>query len=240
MPPTLQSILLADAVHHEPGTGRVTVAGIFDTVSVAPGTDYTAGAVVYFVVRGVHGRGKLTLAYVDLALDLVLVRRVVYFEEDGPSETIGFAVRVDTIPVPRPGSFAWEVYHESELLGAARVEAVHDQTGGRAAGGTTRSTHNLTQVGSGNEWEHRGATFRFPVHVRAARGGFEAVPTTIREAFAGGAGTETAAVESLEDLLAEMIRQGFHVGYPFTRTAPPPTPPDAREWVAVVHVDMTG
>jgi hypothetical protein len=129
MTPTLQPILLADAAHQEPNTGRVTVAGIFDTVSVAPGTDFTAGAVVFFVVRGVHGRVKLSLTYVDLSDDRVLVERPVYVEADSPLETIDFTVRVNTIPVPHPGSFAWELYHESELLGSARIEAVHNPAG---------------------------------------------------------------------------------------------------------------
>lgn len=123
MSPTLQSIWLAQAVDQD-DSGRVTVSGIFDTLLVERGSDYTSGAFVFFAVRGVHGEAALRLVYVDLADDeTILVERNLRVN-GSPLETTDVSVRINHIPVPHMGTYAWEVFHGDERLGTTRVEAM--------------------------------------------------------------------------------------------------------------------
>lgn len=126
MSPTLQSIWLAQSVEQD-DRGRVTVSGMFDTMLVDEGMDYTSGAVIFFAVRGVHGRADLKLVYIDLADDeTILLERDVRVEGT-PLETTDVSVRINRIPAPHLGVFAWELFCGEERLGSTRVRAMDRQ-----------------------------------------------------------------------------------------------------------------
>ena len=121
MTPILQTLWMADAVEYDPDTGRATLRGIFNTIRVDEGAEFAAGGCVFFAIRGVHGQVRLTLRYVDLRDERQLLTRPV--RVDGtPLETIDFTVRVNQIPVPHAGVFAWELLLGDEMLGVTRVE----------------------------------------------------------------------------------------------------------------------
>ncbi|HUR55014.1 MAG TPA: hypothetical protein VMZ71_12855 [Gemmataceae bacterium] len=126
MIPTLQSLWLVDRVEFDETTRKVNLLGLFDQIAVTPGADFTTGASVFFALRGVHGEAQLTLFYVDLEDGEALLERPLRVE-GSPLETTDFSVRVNRIPVPHAGSYAWELHCGSELLGTARVEAVVNQ-----------------------------------------------------------------------------------------------------------------
>ena len=126
MSPTLQSIWLAQSVERD-NSGRVTVSGIFDTLIADRGSDYTSGAVVFFAVRGIHGHAALRLVYVDLADDeTMLVERNLRID-GSPLETTDVSVKINRIPVPHPGTYAWEVFYGDERLGTTRINAMDRQ-----------------------------------------------------------------------------------------------------------------
>lgn len=75
-----------------------------------------------FAVRGVHGEARLTLQYIDLSNDHLLIERPVRVEGE-PLDTTDMSVRVNRIPVPHPGVYAWDLYAGVELLGTCRVTA---------------------------------------------------------------------------------------------------------------------
>lgn len=122
MSPSLQAIWLMDAVDWDETTGKLTLSGCFDRIDIPEGAEYTEGAVVFFSVRNVRGQARLKLMCVDLRTDEVLVDRDV-IATGSPLETTDIAVRINRIPVPHPGVYAWEVYHGRTLLGTMRYEA---------------------------------------------------------------------------------------------------------------------
>ncbi len=123
MVPTLQSLWLVDAVELDSETGKVSLSGLFNRVDVPADADYAAGATIFFSLRGVHGEVRLTLLYVDLLDDAALLERPIRIEGQ-PLETTDVSVRVNQIPVPHPGSYAWELFYGAESLGSARIDVV--------------------------------------------------------------------------------------------------------------------
>jgi hypothetical protein len=124
MSPTLQALWLVDSVDHDESTGKISLRGLFDRLVVSPGTESAGGATVFFAVRGIHGEARLRLLYVDLSDDEILIERPVRVEGE-PLDTTDLSVRVNRIPVPHPGMFAWELYFENDLLGSARIEVAY-------------------------------------------------------------------------------------------------------------------
>jgi hypothetical protein len=122
MNPTLQSIWLVDSAEQDPNTGKVNLSGLFNHIDVPAGADYASGATVFFAIRGVHGHARLTLWYVDLSDNGVLLERHIRVEGD-PLDTTDVSVRVNRIPVPHSGEYAWELYAGDDQLGTARVTA---------------------------------------------------------------------------------------------------------------------
>jgi Family of unknown function (DUF6941) len=120
--PSLQALWLADEVVPNPVDGKVTVSGIFDQITVRPGTDFTSPASLFFALRDVHGKVELTLLYVDLANNEVLVERKLSVQGT-PLLTTDVCVSLPRIPVPHAGCYAWELHWENEMLGASRLEA---------------------------------------------------------------------------------------------------------------------
>jgi hypothetical protein len=100
MIPTLQSLWLVDSVIRNEEAGKIVLAGLFNQIEVAQGTDYTAGAWVFFSVRGVHGVADLNLIYVDLSDDETLLEQP-FRVEGGPLETTDVAIStVSTFRTP--------------------------------------------------------------------------------------------------------------------------------------------
>ena len=120
-PPSLISIWLADAVTQSEETSKVTVSGIFDGIEIQPDTEFAAGAVVFFAVTNVHVPTRLKLLYVDLADDEIVLERDVLVDAT-PLEATDITVRVNRIPVPHAGPFAWEVFCGEERIGSTRLE----------------------------------------------------------------------------------------------------------------------
>ncbi len=129
MCPTLQPMFFAETVRQHPTTGRVTIADIFDTVVVRPGSDYTEGATIFFALRNVHGEARMTLACVDLAEDEVLLERPVRVTAES-LETTDVTVLVNRFPVPHEGTYAWELIYGDETIASARFEAVYSRPEG--------------------------------------------------------------------------------------------------------------
>jgi hypothetical protein len=120
--PSLQALWLADEVAPNHDTGKVTVSGIFNQIEVELGADFTSPASLFFALRDVHGRVELTLLYVDLSTNEILVERELSVDGN-PLLTMDVSVSLPKIPVPHPGGYAWELHWENEMLGASRLEA---------------------------------------------------------------------------------------------------------------------
>jgi hypothetical protein len=124
MKPYLKAMWLADAVTLDAQTGKATITGIFDQIEVkAPSTAFTSPAVLFFGLRDGRGKVSLTLRYVDLDDNEILLERSIQVECDA-LRTADVVLTIPKIPVPHAGAFVWELYHGTDLLGSSRVEAV--------------------------------------------------------------------------------------------------------------------
>jgi hypothetical protein len=121
--PLLQAIYLAHEVSQD-NTGKLTVTRIFDQIEVEPGQDFTRQSYLFFTVRGVRGRTSLKLYYVDLQDNEVLLEKKLTLDGNDPLLGTTVCIPLPRLRVPHPGVYAWELFHESELLGSARVQVV--------------------------------------------------------------------------------------------------------------------
>ena len=119
----MQSLWLADAAAQDGATGKVNLAGLFDQIEVEAGTDFTAPAVLFFALRGIHGRVRLTLLYADVDGDVLLEHDIEVPGE--PLVTATVCRPIPRIPVPDPGVYTWELHFGDgeDILGSARVTA---------------------------------------------------------------------------------------------------------------------
>src|SRR5687767_10672869 len=114
--PSLQAMWLADDVSVDEATGKVTVSGIFNQIEIkAPETAFTSQAYLFFALSDVRTAADLRLCYVDLRTLEVLRERPIRVECADPLGVTDVLVEVNSMPVPHPGAYAWELYFGSEM-----------------------------------------------------------------------------------------------------------------------------
>jgi hypothetical protein len=120
--PTLQSLWLVEDVATDESTGKLTVVGLFNQIGLPSGAiEYNQPSAIFFSVTGVHGLADMKLCFVDLATLEVLLERPVRVNATDPLEVTDLVVRVNNMPVPHDGVYAWELYCDDELLGSSRL-----------------------------------------------------------------------------------------------------------------------
>jgi predicted RNase H-like HicB family nuclease len=218
MIPTLQSLWLVEAVEYDEGTGKVTLVGLFNRIDVSNDAGAVGGGSNFFSVRGVHGRVRLTLLYVDLSDDAALLDRRERAGERDPDPPrrqlrVGAVLRVR---VTRDGP-----------------DRGHDD-GVRApmAGTTRKATRRFAAAADGGWVEHRGDAYRHQVYLAARDGIFHASAATVPGVAATG-DTEDEAVTRLRDALAELYRAKRATGEPMPRVALAPPSGAISRWVIV-------
>lgn len=142
--PVLQALVLAERVYQDV-SGKKIIAGTFNRVSVrsrgALVEEQTApdGKVTKFVAGGMHGGSpyayisltdvvdgtSLVLQFVDLNRNRVLLEtRFEIANHHDRLATIELVVPLPLLPIPQPGTYAFEVVCEGDILGSHRIVAV--------------------------------------------------------------------------------------------------------------------
>ena len=122
MSPALQSIWFVEDVIADEQTNKITLEGIFNVIDVPPGAEtYDTPWILFFAVSGVRGRLQMRLLFVDLTTLDVLLDRPVIIEMDDPFEITDMWVRVNTLPAPRAGAYAWELHWDGTTVGSSRL-----------------------------------------------------------------------------------------------------------------------
>jgi hypothetical protein len=120
--PTLVSIWLVDEVNYDEETARSTLRGLFNGIVVPLGaSEHTTPFTVFFSVTDVRSRCACQLRLSDLSNLEVIYTRPVILEQVAPSEVLDVTVRVNSIPVPGPGEYAWDLFHGADILGGTRM-----------------------------------------------------------------------------------------------------------------------
>lgn len=120
--PTLVTIWLAEAVEIDDRTGGLNALGMFNRIVLPVGaTNYDTPFTVFFSVTDVRARVKCELRLIDLSDLEVVYARPVFLDPVGPDEVGDLYVRVNTLPVPHPGSYVFLLVLDGEPLGSTRL-----------------------------------------------------------------------------------------------------------------------
>ena len=120
--PVLQALVLADQVYVDALTGKKIVAGIFNQLRARKFPARFARQTYAFIcLTEVQGRVQLSLRYVDLTDNSVLLQTEFAVQSENPLQSVEVIIQVPPFPMPHPGVYAFEVLCENEPLGALRV-----------------------------------------------------------------------------------------------------------------------
>jgi len=138
--PILQALLLADKVYEDKATGKKIVAGIFSRILTVPNCGPTThvdadGKKTTHIQGGMHAgspsvyvslvdcKGKLsiTLRFVDLQDNNVLLQANLEVDCDDPLATVELVIPMPQLVPPHHGVFALELLCGDEPLGSLRI-----------------------------------------------------------------------------------------------------------------------
>lgn len=122
--PSLSSIWLAEDIIDE-DNGSTTLRGVFNQIALTSEKgEYESPFSVLFAVSDVRRRCRCELRLSDLADLSIIYRRPLILEIVSTWEVQDFTLRVNHLPISRPGDYVWELYLEDESLGSTRMTAV--------------------------------------------------------------------------------------------------------------------
>ena len=141
MRPVLQALVLADHVYQDV-TGKKIIAGTFNRVLFSPkrpmkeveapdgtkrkvtlGGMQSGSPYVYLSLTDVCQGTKLSLRFVNLADNAVLLATEIRVDCEDRLQTVEVVVPLPALPIKAPGAYALEVVCEGEILGFHRVRA---------------------------------------------------------------------------------------------------------------------
>lgn len=141
MKPVLQALVLAERVY-EDKTGKKIIAGtfnqvLFSTKPIGQKVDLPDGGVQHLVPGGLHGgspyayisltdvcdKTKLSLQFVNLTKNAVLMGTEILVECDNRLQTVEIVAPLPPLPIRESGTYAFEVVCEGEILGSYRITA---------------------------------------------------------------------------------------------------------------------
>ena len=122
--PVLQALVLADHVYEEV-SGKYIIAGTFNTVT-APDfpSQYQGSPCAYILLAEVHGQTTVSLRFVDLLDDKVLLRATIGIENADPLQSVQIGIHVPRLRLPHPGVYRFELLHDGVLLGSLRINVL--------------------------------------------------------------------------------------------------------------------
>ena len=129
--PTLQALVLADHIYVDGRTGKKVIAGTFSCLWAREfPTTYHAPTWAYVSLTNVQGECTLTLRYVDVSTNSVLMERgEVTFTSEDQFANHELVMQVPPIQMPQEGRYAFEVYAGDTLLGRTYIVARRAEQG---------------------------------------------------------------------------------------------------------------
>lgn len=122
--PVLQALILADHVYEDAGTGKKIIAGTFNALwSATFPQNFSRPTFAYVCLTDIRGGVRISLKYVDLASDQVLMETApIEISSPDPLQSVELCFPIPTFPMPHPGAYAFEVHAGSTLLGFLRIK----------------------------------------------------------------------------------------------------------------------
>ena len=142
MKPVVQSLVLADRVYQDV-TGKKIIAGTFNRVLLPSSKhcmrkeELPSGETQTFAAGGMHGGSpyayisltdvvdgtKLTLQFINLGKNIVLLELAMVVNIKDRLETVEIVAPLPPLPITEPGTYALEVVCEGEILRSHRIIA---------------------------------------------------------------------------------------------------------------------
>jgi len=120
--PILQAIVLADHVYEDMHSGKKVIAGTFcEMAATAFPSKYNRGAFLFLSLTEFQGKLPITIEYVDLVKNETLLEfgDIIAFANT-PFETCELVVELPELPLPHPGTYAFEVFLYDVPIGSFR------------------------------------------------------------------------------------------------------------------------
>ena len=138
MKPVLQSLVLADRVYEDRGTGKKVISGTFNTLLYKRNVPQPAGdgpgkqrvikggmqagsPWLYLSLTDLSGEITLNLRYLDLQEDKVLFEGSFPARSEDKLSTVEVVAPLPPLPTPHAGVYALELLCDQELLGSLRI-----------------------------------------------------------------------------------------------------------------------
>jgi len=141
--PVIQAILIADKVYEDKSTGKKIIAGTFDRIIKMPdafeeredsdlgektivvaGGMHAGSPYAYISVTNIRSSVDLSIQYVELADNSVLLQTKVSVNCADPLASVEIVAPLPPLPTPHPGVYALEVLCEGDLIGSYRVTVI--------------------------------------------------------------------------------------------------------------------
>jgi len=120
--PVLQALVLADYVYQDAKTGKKVIAGTFNRLtSLQFPCVFSRPTWAYVCLTGIRDKTPLSLQYVDLQDNRVLMKFDLQVEADDPLRSIELIFEVPQFPMPHEGVYAFEILHDGTQLGSVRI-----------------------------------------------------------------------------------------------------------------------
>ncbi len=144
MKPVLQALVLAERIY-ETTSGQKIIAGTFNCIKLRkqqPPEEATdaGGRQVYLVQGGTPGspyayisltdvcdNTKLDLQFVSLTRNKVLFETGMMVNADNRLQTVEIIAALPRLVVPEPGTYAFEIVCEGEIIGSHRIVAMAEE-----------------------------------------------------------------------------------------------------------------
>ena len=125
--PLLVAVLVCDAAVADPSTGKMSLIGIFDTVSAAKFPTERAIS-LYFKVVDAEGFYEFAVRYVQIDSGEVLLQAVGDLMANDRLVPSDLYLSFPPLPMPAIGRYEFQIWTNSMFLGSTSIRAV--QSGG--------------------------------------------------------------------------------------------------------------
>ena len=143
MKPVLQALILAERVYEDRNTGKKVIAGTFNSVFYkrladlvkevelpsgekvqrVPGGMHGGSPTAYISITDVHDGTELTLQFVNLTKNVVLMQTQLVVDCEDRLRTVEIVTPLPPLPISEDGTYALEVVCEGDILGSHRITA---------------------------------------------------------------------------------------------------------------------
>jgi len=126
--PYCLALVLCDAVHRDPATGKCTILGTFSTVNSLEFPTHLSFC-QYNAVTDADGEFKLKFQIVDSGHSFEEDAKPLFSVEvdlhsPSPLAVIEGTMAIQNVPLPKPGVYHCELLHEETLLMSRRLVAI--------------------------------------------------------------------------------------------------------------------